>query len=114
MKKRLKYVDVNGIKIEPRLFEAAVLSGGISVGFSDEVPYDKDYPWLFDEGGPIEPLHDATWHFFKGGLRPKKEGEVIHHIDEDKLNATIANLGIGTPQVHGLAHAAKRQRFTPR
>lgn len=114
MKKRLKYVDVNGIKIEPRLYEAAVLSGGISVGFSDEVPYDKDYPWLFDEAGPIEPLHHATWHFFKGGLRPRKEGEHVHHIDLDKWNCTIGNLGIGTPRVHGLAHAAKRQQFTPR
>lgn len=111
MKKRLKYVDVNGIKIEPRLFEAAVHSGGVSVGFGDEVPYDENYPWLFDADGPIEPLHVATWNFFKGGIRPKKEGEVIHHIDGDKLNATLANLGIGTPRVHGLAHAAKRQKF---
>ncbi|MBK9515829.1 MAG: HNH endonuclease [Anaeromyxobacter sp.] len=114
MKKRLKYVDVNGIKIEPRLFEAAVHSGGISVGFGDEVPYDENYPWLFDADGPIEPLHVATWNFFKGNLRPKKDGEVIHHIDCDKLNATISNLGIGTPRAHGLAHAAKRQKFTYR
>ncbi len=114
MKKKPKYVLIHGIKMDPRLHAEAVLTGGVTVGFDDAVPYDKEYPWLFDELGPIETLHAATWNLLKGGLRPKKDGEIIHHIDGDKLNCTIENLGIGTPKIHGLAHAAKRQRLTPR
>jgi hypothetical protein len=114
MKKNSKYVLIHGIKMAPRLYAEAVLTGGVSVGFDDSVPYDQDYPWLFDEQGPIETLHDATWNLLKGGLRPKKDGEIIHHIDGDKLNCTIENLGIGTPKIHGLAHAAKRQKFKHR
>lgn len=113
-RRKSKYVLFHGIKMDPRIYSEAVLTGGVSVGFDEAVPYDKEYPWLFDEHGPIETLHDATWNLLKGGLRPKKDGEIIHHIDGDKLNCTIENLGIGTPKIHGLAHAAKRQKFTPR
>ncbi len=86
----------------------------ISVGIAPDVPYMSEYPWLFDGEGPVAPLHECVWDFFAPLRREKKRNEIIHHIDGNKLNATIENLGIGSRSAHGLAHALQRQRFTRR
>lgn len=114
MKKRPPSVNFNGIKLSPRFFDAAAQEPEVTIGFDPSVPYLPAYPWLFDTEDPVAPLHDCVWDFFHKDDRPKKEGEIIHHIDGDPLNATIENLGVGSRSAHALAHAVKRQRFTPR
>lgn len=63
---------------------------------------------------PIQSLHHFTWRFFRGSSDPRKKGEIIHHQNLDKLDARLKNLGKGTRRVHGLAHRARAQRFSPR
>ena len=116
-KKRVKvgeYVDFNGIKLSPRFFDVLSQDPCVSIGFDSDVPYEPEHPWVFDEGKPVETLHGVVWDLFKSHLRPRRSGEVIHHKDLDVMNATIENLGIGTPTTHGKAHADKRQKFRPR
>lgn len=114
MKKKVRYIQFNDIKISPRFFEAALAEKDICIGFDDAVPSMAEYPWLFDEKGPVAPLHVAVYDFYMDGIRPRRPGEIVHHRDGDKMNATIENLGIGSRSVHGLAHAKKKQKFTPR
>jgi hypothetical protein len=112
--KKPPIVNFNGIKLSPKFFDAVSLEPEVSIGFDPSVPYLPAYPWLFDAEGAVAPLHDCVWAFFHKNDRPKKEGEIVHHIDGDPLNATIENLGVGSRSVHALAHTMKRQRFTPR
>lgn len=114
MRKKPVYVNFNGIKLSPAFFDAVALEPDVTVGFDPAVPYLPSYPWLFDAEGPVAPVHDLVWIFFKNSVRPKKAGEVVHHLDGDPLNATIENLGVGSRSAHAKAHAMKRQRFTPR
>ena len=112
--KKPPFVNFNGIKLTPRFFDAVSLEPDVTIGFDPSVPYLPSYPWLFDAEGPVAPLHDCVWSFFHAIDRPKKDGEIVHHQDGDPLNATVENLGVGSRSVHALAHAMKRQRFTPR
>jgi hypothetical protein len=116
-KKRVKkgaYVDFNGMKLSPTFFDAFAQDRQVTVGFDPCVPYEADHPWVFDRSGPVAPLHVCVWDFFHSSSRPRKDGEHVHHIDHDVMNATIENLGIGSPAAHGKAHAMRRQKFTPR
>lgn len=63
---------------------------------------------------PLRALHLFVWDFFKGKTHPRKKGEVIHHRNLDKKDARLKNLGKGTPRAHGLAHKARRQKFSRR
>jgi uncharacterized protein YjiS (DUF1127 family) len=63
---------------------------------------------------PYRVLHLFVWDFFFGTIRPRKKGEVIHHKNLDKMDARIKKLGKGTRRSHGLAHKARRQRFSRR
>lgn len=112
--KKPPFVHFNGLRLSPKFFDAVSLEPEVTIGFDPSVPYLPDYPWLFDAEGPVAPLHDCVWAFFHKEDRAKKESEVIHHIDGDRLNATVENLGIGSRSAHALAHAMKKQRFTPR
>jgi hypothetical protein len=100
--------------MSPRFFEVAASEPGVSIRLDPSVPYMPEYPWLFHEGSPIAPLHECVYDFYMGGIRPRKPGEIVHHRDHDKMNATIENLGVGSRSAHALAHSEKRQRFTPR
>lgn len=113
MKRTVRSVDVDGVKVSP-LFLQAAAAENLAIGYDPSVPYDREYPWAFDAEGPIAPLHEVVWDFYRGALRPRRPGDVVHHKDGDKTNATIQNLGVGTPSAHGLAHASRRQKFTPR
>jgi hypothetical protein len=62
---------------------------------------------------PLRAVHLLTWDFFKGETDPRKKGEVIHHRNLDKRDARLKNLGKGTRRAHGLAHKARRQKFSP-
>lgn len=55
-----------------------------------------------------EPLHFFVWDFFK---KKNRDGLVIHHVDEDKMNARIKNLGIGTQSQHRVVHNANKRKF---
>ena len=61
---------------------------------------------------PMRALHLLVWDFFKGTTNPRKKGEVIHHRNLDKKDARIKNFGKGTRREHGLAHKARRQKFS--
>jgi hypothetical protein len=56
------------------------------------------------------PLHLFVYDHFNPGVRTNEN--VVHHINHDKLDARIKNLGLGTPRTHALAHNARRQKFT--
>lgn len=58
-----------------------------------------------------QPLHLFVWRF---SGRDIPEGHVIHHVDHDKKNARIKNLGIGTPSQHARVHNRQRRKFKPR
>ncbi len=57
-------------------------------------------------------LHLLVWDFFKGKTNPREKGEIIHHRNLDRKDARIKNLGKGTRREHGLAHKARRQKFS--
>ncbi len=61
---------------------------------------------------PVRALHLLVWDFFKGTTNPREKGEIIHHQNLDKKDARIKNLGKGTRREHGLAHKARRQKFS--
>lgn len=63
---------------------------------------------------PMCALHLFAWDFLRGATNPRKKGEVIHHKNRDKKDARIKNLGKGTRREHGLAHKARRQKFSKR
>lgn len=113
-RRKARFVDFCGIKLSPRFLEAAASDPGIAIGFDPDAPYMQDYPWVFDQEGPIAPLHICVWNFYFEFIRPIRPGEIIHHKDGDPLNATVENLGIGSRSAHGLSHASRRQKFRPR
>jgi hypothetical protein len=54
--------------------------------------------------------HFFVYDHYNPGRR--KDGKIVHHKNEDKRDARIKNLGLGTRRAHALAHNAKRQKFS--
>lgn len=136
------WTEMNGVKMHNEIAEYIKMNGFFVVlrAENDEEPIhgkmterdlqDDGYPWIacwpnrcpvcgrFDRCTcprspiPLRALHLFTWDFFKGKTHPRKKGEVIHHRNLDKKDARLKNLGKGTPRAHGLAHKARRQKFS--
>jgi HNH endonuclease len=118
----MNWTVINGIKIDNEDTSALLL-------FNHRVWIDSDgypvygfmactacaAPCCQHERVPVQGgyLHDWIWERAHPE-RPKRNGEIIHHKDHHPSNARRKNLAIGTRRVHALAHAAKKQKFSPR
>jgi hypothetical protein len=61
---------------------------------------------------PFQALHLLSWDRINGASNPRKKGEVVHHINEDKHDARIKNLGKGSRSAHVRAHNARKRKFS--
>jgi hypothetical protein len=61
----------------------------------------------------LMPLHVFVWVERNGFITPEPNGRprVIHHKNEDKCDARIKNLALGTQSAHAKLHNSKRRKY---
>lgn len=91
---------------------AALSREGLSIQIDGRA--DKHYAWVVGPTGTrIKRLHQWVWHFWRGVADPQRKGEVIHHVNHDKFDNTLANLRKEPRSRHAAHHNAGRQIFRP-
>lgn len=132
------WISVEGVKLDKEIFTYITKNNLIVIPPRPAAPSNEtkgverkvtadDYPWigympeLCPACGartcecPRTPVKRWLAHFFVYDVyNPGRrgDGKIVHHKNEDKLDARIKNLGLGTRRAHALAHNARRQKFT--